>query len=89
MNESVFKRVPAFSTKTCAHNKFLVDEKLAYIECGICGEKLNPMWVIGQLCNREARANRAVEALAKVVEEAEKKNSCKCEKCGQMTRIVK
>jgi len=73
----------------CRHSKFLVDPQLAYVECGFCGEQLNPMWVVGQLCDREALANRKVRALEEVAKRAEAKNRCKCEKCGEMTRIQK
>lgn len=76
-------------SKRCKHNKFLVDEELGYVECGICGEHLNPIWVISQLCNREARAWVKLNDLNKLAIEASQKNRCKCEHCKQMTRIVK
>jgi len=38
----------AFERK-CKHTKFIVDESLNEVECGICGEKLNPIWVISQM----------------------------------------
>lgn len=71
----------------CKHNKFLVDEKLAYVECAICGEKLNPIWALGQMCNEEHRVITRIEFLNKLSEKAYKKTRCKCEKCGEMTRI--
>lgn len=71
----------------CRHNKFLIDDQLAYVECGICGEQLNPMWVLGELCGTETRFYHRLECLQKAAKKAEAKNRCKCEKCGQMTRI--
>lgn len=86
MNDSVMIRAPRFK---CAHNKFVLDPTLAHVECGICGEKLNPMWVIEQYANREHRAWMRIFELDKIAEKAVKKDRCKCEKCGEMTRIVK
>ncbi len=71
----------------CAHNKLQVDQKLGYVKCGLCGEQLNPIWALAQFCKKEARANREVERLLALAEKAEKKNRCKCQHCGKMTRI--
>ncbi len=71
----------------CTHSKFILYESLNTIECGICGEKLNPIWVLSQYCNRESRFNMEIERLKKVADKADKKNRCKCEKCGEMTII--
>jgi len=73
----------------CRHNKFLIDPQLGYVECGICGEKLNPMWVLEQLCSEEARYYKHLEALTELAKKAEKKNRCKCEHCKKMTKIQK
>jgi len=73
----------------CAHNKFVVDPELDYVECGICGERLNPIWVICEFANREHRANQRIRALNEIAEKAIQKNRCKCEHCGKMTRIQK
>ena len=73
----------------CQHNKFLLDPQLGYVECALCGEKLNPMWVIQQFCNDEARLWNQLSGLRALVVEAEKKNRCKCEHCHKMTKIVK
>lgn len=75
--------------ETCSHTKYLVSEKLNYVECGLCGKELNPMWVLAQMCNRENRANMEVDRLKKIAEKADSKNRCKCEHCGKMTRIQK
>ena len=72
---------------SCQHNKFIYDPSLEYVECGICGERLNAVWVISQLAHREARANVRLKYLEKLCEKADKKNKCKCEHCGKMTNI--
>lgn len=86
--ERFLARVP---TNTCAHwnGPFLVDEKAAQVTCGKCGEKLNPMWVLGQLVQKE---NRWHEHFARYQEEMQRlgeRSRTKCQHCGEMTRISK
>ncbi len=80
----ILSRDPRFK---CSHNKFIVDESLEHVECGLCGKELNPMWVLSQLCNVEARFNLKFKHLNKQLALAEKKNRCKCEHCSKITRI--
>ena len=75
-----------FATK-CQHNKFKCDESLAYVECGICGEKLNPIWVIKQFTYPGNRLESHLEYLKKLISKANAKNRCKCRHCGKMTVI--
>lgn len=74
---------------SCAHNQFIVDEALNTVECGLCHAQLNPIWVLRQLSNTEARYWRHLEALKATAEDAKGRNRCKCEHCQQMTRIIK
>lgn len=71
----------------CRHNKYIVDRTLSAVECGICGERLNPIWVLEQLCDQESRARQHLNALKDKAEKAKEKNRCKCEHCKNMTRI--
>lgn len=57
------------------------------VECGGCGAKLNPIWVISQLGNKESQWLRSFEAYVKMRKEHEARVRCKCEHCGKMTRI--
>lgn len=84
MPDSVLKLV---SHGQCQHNKFEVDPTLNYVSCGLCGENLNPMWVLARLCSKESRFNLHLEYLEETVEKADKKNRCKCEHCKKMTQI--
>lgn len=86
MTETVLEFVNVFAAK-CQHNKFTVDKRHQFVECGICGEKLNPIWCLEQLCYKESRAQMRVVALEKAAAKAKDKNRCKCEKCGEFTRI--
>lgn len=73
----------------CLHfnGPFLVNETLAEVTCGKCNEKLNPMWVLGQLVNKE---NRWHEHFARYQDEMRRlaeRSRTKCRHCGQMTPI--
>jgi len=73
----------------CVHGKFEVNDELDYVSCGICGEHLNPMFVLKNLASLESRYNVQIGKLLKKAKEAESKNRCKCEHCGKMTKIQK
>ena len=86
--EKVFEEKSRFSDR-CVHNKFVIDQSLNTVTCGSCGKELNPMWVLSQLCRKEASAWDHLEYLEKQAEKAKDKNRCKCEHCKKMTRIHK
>ena len=73
----------------CAHSKFLVDETLNTVECGLCHKELNPIWVLKECARTESSARHALEYVEELTKKALKKNSCKCEHCGKMTKIQK
>ena len=73
--------------RKCRHNKFIVDESLNEVECGICNQNLNPMWVLKQLCGNEHRAANRLTQLEQLAEKTKNKMRCKCEHCGKMTKI--
>ena len=72
----------------CQHNKFKLNPQNGYVECAICGEHLNPVWVIEQYANAEHRLFQKLERLQRLAKEIENKTKCKCEHCGKMTRIA-
>ena len=83
--ESAFV-VNNFSSR-CMHNKYILDESLKKVTCGICSKELSPVWVLMQYRNHENRLRMSINALEKVKDRADKKNKCKCEHCGKMTKI--
>jgi len=85
MNDKIINVVHAGFN--CRHNKYYLDNSLANVKCGICNESLNPLWVIRELANEENRYFMQMQAYENIVKKAEAKNKCKCEKCGEMTRI--
>ena len=75
--------------QNCNHSNYLVDTSLQQVECGNCGEKLNPMYVIEQMCNAESLQRRRLDELKKEVEKTEQKMKCKCNNCNKMTWITR
>ena len=86
-DDQVIQTVTRFSGH-CKHNKFLVDTRLDYIKCAICGEHLNPMWVVSQYADDEHRLCKHLKRLERLIEETKHKTKCKCEHCGEMTKIA-
>ena len=72
---------------TCRHSNFLVDVSLQEVECGKCGQKLNPMFVIERMANEESRGRSLLTELQEDIEKSKNKMRCKCEHCQKMTRI--
>lgn len=73
----------------CSHflTHYIVDEKLAEVECGTCGAKLNPMWVLGQLANMDRRYEEAATRYQEEMKRLSERELTKCRHCGKMTRI--
>lgn len=71
----------------CIHGKYIVTHGSYYVECGICGEKLNPFYVIEDLARSESKLRWEFEKLDERVEKTKDKMRCKCQHCGKMTKI--
>ncbi|WP_174301403.1 hypothetical protein [Caulobacter sp. S45] len=73
----------------CSHylTGYIVDPTLAEVECGGCGAKLNPMWVLTRLATED---RRMAEAQARYQDEQRRlreRSRTKCRSCGAMTPI--
>jgi hypothetical protein len=73
----------------CSHFMvhYIIDEKLAEVECGGCGAKLNPMWVLGQLANMDRRYEEGQKRYQEEMKRLDERERTKCQNCGKMTRI--
>ena len=71
----------------CHHEKFVIDSSKAEVECGTCGEKLNPMWVLGRLAGCEANFHETHTRYAEEIKRLSERTRTKCNNCGKMTRI--
>lgn len=76
-------------TETCRHLAVYCDTRHSEVTCQQCGEKLNPVWILQTMSLEESMRRKRMEALQDACQKAEKKNRCKCEHCGKMTRISK
>ncbi|KAB5599269.1 hypothetical protein [Vibrio parahaemolyticus] len=73
----------------CQHKSFIVDSRLNIVECGDCGAELNPMWALNEIAARESRYSAHIEQLKALEEKTEARLRCKCQHCGNMTRIIR
>lgn len=71
----------------CQHKHMTVDEDLNEVVCDDCGAKLNPVAVLLRFANEESRWQREGERLRKLHADLDSRVRCKCQHCGQMTRI--
>lgn len=76
----------------CIHSpligaSYIVDEKLAEVECGKCGAKLNPMWVLAQIAGQDRRLHEAAARYQDEQKRLAERSRTKCQHCHQMTRI--
>lgn len=71
----------------CSHGQFLVDESKAEVECGKCGEKLNPMWVLARLAGDDTKFHEAAKRYQEEMKRLNERSTTKCNYCGKMTRI--
>ena len=73
----------------CWHSNFLVDEKLDHVECGKCGEHLNPMYVLQQLANSETREHELLMNRKLQLKDASSKLKWKCGHCDKFNDMSK
>lgn len=71
----------------CQHKKIIVCEDLWQVECGDCGEKLDPIWVLSRLATEETNWLRQCKQYKKWKAEYDKRIRVKCINCGKMTPV--
>lgn len=81
-----------YTVEKCKHRgPYLVDTKLACVECQDCGALLNPMFVLEMIAYSEAyysaRMRDLREYLARINKEIEGRQRTKCVHCNNMTPI--
>lgn len=82
--ERVLTKVPGVK---CWHRRFLIDEKLAQVECHDCGDRLDPMYALTQLCHQENRYHELHDRYHDELKRLGERSKTKCQHCGQMTKI--
>jgi len=81
-----------YSAQACPHKgPYVIDRKLATVECEDCGSLLNPIYVLEVIAAREAYWNQRQkdlsEYLKEISSEIEGRERTKCTHCGNMTAI--
>lgn len=66
---------------------YIVDTKLAEVECGKCGAKLNPMFVLQQIAAEDQRMATARDRYQEEQKRLAERTRTKCDHCHKMTRI--
>ncbi len=66
---------------------YIIDRKTGTVECSNCQDKLDPIWVLEQLCNQEGQWRMRAERYHDEMKRLRKRQRTKCERCGEMTRI--
>lgn len=67
--------------------QYLLREGETEVECGHCGTRLDPMWVLKKLAHKETRWDRTRQSYAEEMKRLSERSRTKCEHCGKMTRI--
>ena len=74
---------------SCSHTftTYVVDDALAEVECGKCGAKLNPMWVLCRLAVDDRRMEASQKRYEEGLRRLGSRSRTKCLHCGKMTPI--
>lgn len=73
----------------CSHKRvtYRLREGEAEVECGGCGMRLDPMFVLRMLALEDSLWSERRAASIKEAKERETRRRTLCQHCGQMTRI--
>jgi hypothetical protein len=73
----------------CQHygGPYLVNDTYTEVTCGQCKQKINPMWVLQQLAQKETRWHETRRQYQEEMKRLSERSKTKCEHCKQMTRI--
>lgn len=86
-DKRILKRSYGKGNRICLHGPFLIDEKLATVECEKCEEKLNPIWVLTRLAGQETTWHTYEQKYNEDMARLKERSRTKCEHCKEMTRI--
>lgn len=73
----------------CAHKNITLDDSNSMVHCDDCGEKINPVWLLGEFMRIESQWGQMLAKLRSQIGEADRRVKCKCTHCGKMTNIIR
>jgi transcription elongation factor Elf1 len=80
-----------FTAEKCRHtpdgNTYEVDDAAGTVECGKCGAKLSPTWVLLQLAHAESIWLNNRDRHHAMLKKLEARSRAKCDHCGKMTSV--
>lgn len=71
----------------CMHGQFQIDSTLEQVTCGVCKERLNPIYVLKRLAMQDSKFRENNEKYNEEMKRLTERSKTKCEHCGQMTKI--
>lgn len=71
------------------HAQYLLREGETEVECGLCGTRLDPMFVLKKLAREESQWQRHRQQHIDEMKRLNERSRTKCEHCDRMTRISK
>lgn len=71
----------------CQHGNFQVDEKSAQVTCGLCKEKLNPIWVLMQIATNDRVLRDHWSTMRAEIELMKPRTQTKCKHCQKLTPV--
>jgi len=80
-------KVDPWKPLKCKHQQILIYEDLSQVECGKCGEKLNPIWILSRWAKEETLLARRIKEINEVQAKLDAKIRTKCEHCGKFTKV--
>jgi hypothetical protein len=82
-------RILLVEPSKCLHMRgpYKIDDSLAEVTCGECGDKLNPIWVLKRMAAKDSVFQQSARRYQDEMKRLEERSRTKCEYCGQMTRI--
>ncbi|MFG1302659.1 hypothetical protein V5F34_00770 [Xanthobacter autotrophicus] len=85
----VLRLVDKYDSAACNHHfvHYLIREGETEVECGNCGTRLDPMFVLKKLAHKESNWNRTREVYQEEMARLKERQRTTCQHCGKMTRI--
>jgi len=72
---------------TMSYVQYVIRDGETEVECGECGTKLDPMWVLTRMAREETQWGRTRLHYIEEMRRLNERSRTKCQHCGQMTRI--
>lgn len=78
-----------YKPDACTHHNqtYMITESEESVECGTCGTKLSPLWVLRQLALQEMKWHETRARYHEEMKRLGERSRTTCQHCGKMTKI--